>query len=49
MRMLPYPDDPWASTLSKRGIPGDELVSALQKYIRRGELEEASNTTSQRL
>lgn len=42
MPVPPFQDDPWASTLSKRGIPGDELVSALQKYIRRGHLDEAT-------
>lgn len=41
MPVAHHSDDPWASTLSKRGIPGDELVSALQKYIRRGALEGA--------
>lgn len=35
-------DDPWADTTSPHGIPCDELVSALQKYIRRGNLDEAA-------
>ena len=28
--------DPWANIQSRNGIPGDELVSMLQKSIRRG-------------
>ncbi|WP_430791079.1 hypothetical protein [Actinoplanes sp. G11-F43] len=35
-----YEDDPWASTVSKRGLACDELISALQKYVRRSETEE---------
>lgn len=35
-------DDPWASRTSLHGFPCDELVSALQKYIRRGNLDEAA-------
>ncbi len=33
--------DPWANISSRNGIPGDELVSALQKSIRRGLEQEA--------
>lgn len=32
--------DPWADVVSVRGFQCDELISALQKYIRRGDLEE---------
>ena len=31
--------DPWSNIQSRNGIPGDELISMLQKSIRRG-LEE---------
>ena len=31
--------DPWKNITSRNGIPGDELVSALQKSIRRGKEE----------
>ncbi|MGN8646548.1 hypothetical protein ACTNEO_11300 [Gracilibacillus sp. HCP3S3_G5_1] len=33
--------DPWANIRTKNGIPGDEIISALQKSIRRGLEEEA--------
>ncbi len=33
--------DPWADVTSVRGFKCDELISALQKYIRRGNLTEA--------
>lgn len=33
--------DPWSDVTSVRGFRCDELISALQKYIRRGNLEEA--------
>jgi replication-associated recombination protein RarA len=33
--------DPWARATSKNGIPCDELISALQKAIRRGSTENA--------
>ena len=33
--------DPWANIVSRNGIPGDELVSGLQKSIRRGLEKEA--------
>ena len=38
---LPHTSDPWTRVLSLRGYPADELISAFQKYIRRGNLEEA--------
>ena len=28
--------DPWSNIKSRNGIPGDELISMLQKSIRRG-------------
>ena len=28
--------DPWRGVVSRNGIPGDELISGLQKSIRRG-------------
>ncbi|MEG1304450.1 MAG: hypothetical protein RSD19_02575, partial [Oscillospiraceae bacterium] len=31
--------DPWVNITSRNGIPGDELVSALQKSIRKGNEE----------
>lgn len=33
--------DPWTRVASLRGFAADELISALQKHIRRGNLEEA--------
>jgi replication-associated recombination protein RarA len=36
-----YSQDPWTSVTSAHGIPVDELVSALQKSIRRGMLDNA--------
>jgi replication-associated recombination protein RarA len=36
---LPY--DPWTQVTTRHGLPADEVISALQKAIRRGELEEA--------
>ncbi|MEV6537043.1 hypothetical protein AB0M86_47130 [Streptomyces sp. NPDC051639] len=41
MSLLPSSRDPWADVTSVRGFQCDELISALQKYIRRGNLEEA--------
>ncbi len=35
-------DDPWSKIVSKNGIPADELISALQKTIRRGMERDAS-------
>jgi replication-associated recombination protein RarA len=34
-------DDPWTSVTTAHGHPADEVISALQKAIRRGELEQA--------
>lgn len=34
----PHTEDPWTRVTSKRGYPADELISALQKSIRRGDL-----------
>lgn len=36
---LPY--DPWTTVTTRHGLPADEVISALQKAIRRGELEDA--------
>lgn len=33
--------DPWSNVTTRNGIPGDEIISALQKSIRRGLEEEA--------
>ena len=33
--------DPWARTKTRNGLNGDEVISALQKSIRRGLVEEA--------
>ena len=33
--------DPWARTTTRNGLPGDEVISALQKSIRRGYEREA--------
>lgn len=41
MSLKPSARDPWADVTTVRGFRADELVSALQKYIRRGNLEEA--------
>jgi replication-associated recombination protein RarA len=35
---VPHSADPWTRIVSKRGYPADELISTLQKAIRRGEL-----------
>jgi hypothetical protein len=39
--LIPSTRNPWADVTSVRGFHADELISALQKYIRRGSLEEA--------
>lgn len=41
MTVLSHAQDPWASRTSVHGYAMDELISALQKYVRRGVLEEA--------
>lgn len=33
--------DPWAKVKTRNGLPADEIISALQKSIRRGMVEEA--------
>lgn len=33
--------DPWASTVTRNGFPGDEIISMLQKSIRRGNEKKA--------
>ena len=39
--MTAIPKDPWVSVRTYHGLPGDEVISALQKEIRRGKLENA--------
>lgn len=34
--------DPWKNITTRNGIPGDEIISALQKSIRRGLVEDAA-------
>lgn len=34
-----YSEDPWTRVTSKRGYPADELISLLQKSIRRGDTQ----------
>lgn len=36
-----FTQDPWARTQTRNGLNGDEVISALQKSIRRGLVEEA--------
>lgn len=33
--------DPWSNLTTKNGLPGDQVISALQKSIRRGKVEQA--------
>ena len=35
------PPDPWQRTTTEHGIPADEVISALQKCIRRGLIDNA--------
>lgn len=35
---VPFSEDPWTRVVSKRGYAADELISTLQKSIRRGDL-----------
>lgn len=35
----PHTDDPWTRITTRNGLPADELISAFQKAIRRGEVE----------
>lgn len=37
----PFAQDPWPRVLSPRGIPVDQLVSVLQKAIRRSHVDDA--------
>lgn len=37
----PWAGDPWAKVTTPHGFAADELISSLQKYIRRGQLEQA--------
>jgi replication-associated recombination protein RarA len=37
----PIGADPWAGVQSPHGFAADELISSLQKYLRRGKLEQA--------
>lgn len=41
MTQVQQPPDPWQRTITEHGFPGDEVISALQKSIRRGLLENA--------
>lgn len=36
-----FTQDPWARVITRNGLNGDEVISALQKSIRRGLVEEA--------
>jgi replication-associated recombination protein RarA len=38
---VPHTEDPWTRVTSLRGFPADELISTLQKSVRRGLLENA--------
>ena len=37
----PFVEDPWARSKTRNGLPGDEVISALQKSIRRGDERKA--------
>ncbi|MBI1882235.1 MAG: AAA family ATPase [Chloroflexi bacterium] len=37
-----YDQDPWINVQTRHGLPGDEVISALQKEIRRGQIENAA-------
>ena len=39
--MAEHPDDPWASVTTSTGLSADEVISTLQKSIRRGEVRNA--------
>jgi hypothetical protein len=49
------PPDPWQEVSTRHGLPADQVISALQKEIRRGNTENAAliayemATTSERL
>lgn len=38
---VPSPDDPWAQETTASGLAADEVISSLQKSIRRGEVHNA--------
>ena len=40
--MVSLPDDPWARVKTRHGLAADEVISALQKEIRRGHAENAA-------
>lgn len=37
-----YDHDPWVNVRTRHGLPGDEVISALQKEIRRSQAENAA-------
>jgi len=39
--VIPYEEDPWTTIVTVGGLAADEVISALQKSIRRGDLENA--------
>ena len=39
--MTPHSQDPWVSVRTRHDLPADEVISALQKEIRRGHTENA--------
>ena len=41
--------DPWARITTRNGLPGDEVISSLQKCIRRGMVEEACRSEERRV
>jgi replication-associated recombination protein RarA len=41
IELPPHEEDPWTRVTSPRGIPVDQLVSVLQKEIRRGNVDNA--------
>lgn len=40
--MTTHPHDPWVDVKTRHGYDADEVISSLQKAIRRGQLEEAT-------
>ena len=40
--MTTHAHDPWVDVTTRHGHPADEIISSLQKAIRRGQLEEAA-------
>lgn len=39
---MTHDNDPWTKVTTKHGLPADEVISALQKEIRRGKVENAA-------